>query len=292
MYWVSSSKQLMIKVCRSISGIPSHAIKRPGSPDFNPQHGGNPGWAARQVDELVPDKTTGQVTPRRMQCVCPLHAEARAWELKLIEKMLDRYPLVTGVHIEEPGYDKGNCVCDLCLQRLRTVYGPGVSISQMASGPQAEDLRCSGTTEFFRQLRSLVKIRNPGIILSTNGSFLWKFDRGLGRDWFHWAQLGWLDFYAPQIYTDDIDTFSQRTRKIITDLGAYCPVSVGIGVRYGGDQKTNSIKTRSSNQIDAARRIGAKGFVFFPGKALTVEYLAELKNGPFKEPANMPIEAK
>ncbi len=38
-------------------------------------------------------------------------------------------------------------------------------------------------------------------------------------------------------------------------------------------------------EIEVARQLGAKGIVLFHGKALTDEYLAALKAGPFKEPA-------
>jgi len=112
--------------------------KTPSSPEFNPQHKGNPEWASRRLDELVPDKTTGKIAPRARQNMCPLHAEARAWELKLIENMLDRYPLLTGIHIEEPGYTgKDNCVCDLCLTLFRSIYGLDEATAEEVNSPQA-----------------------------------------------------------------------------------------------------------------------------------------------------------
>lgn len=253
--------------------------KSPASPDFNSQHGGNPEWAARQMDELFADPATGKVRPRKMRNICPLHYDARKWQLNLLEMLLDRYPLVSGVHIEEPGYSgKGNCVCDLCIKVFKLVYG--YDLTTDINGEEAEDLRCTGTTEFMRQLHKRLIKKNSKAVLSTNGAWSWRSDRHSGRNWKHWAQVGWLRFYAPQVYTSDMGVFKSRTQATITDLGKDCPVAIGIAVRWGGGK--NSVET-VINQVETARKLGAQGIVFFHGKALTNELLQELKAGPFKE---------
>jgi hypothetical protein len=42
--------------------------------------------------------------------------EVRKYELDLIEKIIDRYPDIVGIHIEEPGFNWGAdyCHCDYC----------------------------------------------------------------------------------------------------------------------------------------------------------------------------------
>ncbi len=258
--------------------------KSANSPDFNPKHGGNPAWAARRIDELVPDKTTGKVVPRRMADVCPLHPEARQWQLNLIDKMLDLYPSLSGVHIEEPGYGyEGNCVCDLCLQLFKSIYG--FDETEDVNGPQAEDLKCMGTTDFMRQLREQIQKRNPKLVLSTNGGYSWRSDRRLGRDWGRWARLGWLDFYAAQVYTTNADAFRQRAQTVISDIGQDCAVFIGIAAEWSGGK--NTVET-VLKQIEIARQLGAKGIVLFHGKALTDEYLTALKARPFKGKAALP----
>lgn len=273
---VAHEKGLQVHLWYSFTNYKSR-----GSPEFNPKHGGSLQWAARRIDELVPDKVTNKITPRRMTDVCPLHSEAREWELNLIEKILDRYPLLSGVHIEEPGYRyNDDCVCDLCLQEFKSIYG--FDETKDVSGPQAEDLKSLGTSEFMRKLHESLRKRNPKLVLSTNGSFSWKSDRQLGRDWKHWAQLGWLDSYAAQIYTADITTFQTRTQTVISDLGKYCSVLIGIDVR---GKNTVEVVLK---EVDVARQLGAKGFVFFRGDVLTDEYLSALKAGPFKHAAILP----
>lgn len=258
--------------------------KSPISPDFNSMHGGNPEWAARQIDELVPNKITGKVVPRRMANVCPLHSEAREWELNLIKRMLERYPWISGVHIEEPGYSGvGNCVCDLCLRLFKSIYGFDETVD--VKGPQAEDLKCVGTTAFMRQLRAWLKGKNPKLVLSTNGGPSWQADRKSGRDWKHWAQRGWIDFYSAQIYTTNPEIFDARCQTIITDLRGDCLISIGIAAQWSGGK--NKVET-VVKQIEIARQLGAKGVLIFNEGALTDEYLTALKAGPFSQRSETP----
>lgn len=277
---VSQEKGLQVHIWWSFTGE-----KNPGSPEFNPAHNGNPAWASIHIDELNADGTPRGKLPKRMANLCPLHPEGRDWELKLIEKALKRYPSLSGIHIEEPGYvSSGYCVCDLCLKLFQQIYGfkglPDVN------GPQAEDLKCLGTTEFMRQLRKRMKERNPRLLLSANGAYSWRYDRRIGRDWKRWAEFKWLDFYVPQVYTSDLNAFRDYTQTTISDLGKNCPVAAGIAVKWG-QKGQNSIKT-ILKEIDIARQAGTKGIVILRGQFLTDEDLKALKSGPFKEPAALP----
>lgn len=255
--------------------------KSPRSPEFNPEHGGNPAWAARRV---LPAKTPGQppVVSAPMTDVCPMHPEARAWQIKLLEAMLERYPGIS-IHIEEPGFGyPGSCVCDLCQSLFRKIYG--TDLVESIHTPQAEDFRCLGTTELIRELRTKLASRTPRPCLSVNGGPLWRSDRQLGRDWKRWADLGWLDYYAAQNYTDDPDRFTQLTRGVLQDLQP-CPVFVGIGVKWSGGATPLPTVLQ---EIEQARKLGASGVVLFSATALTAEDLARLKAGPFRQPSLYP----
>ena len=263
--------------------------KSPESPEFNPKHGGDPAWAARRIDELVPDKATGQVVPRRMADLCVLHPGARDWELGLIDKVLDRYPLLAGIHIEEPGYGYGgNCVCDACRELFKTVHGREPAPEEI-DGPRAEDLKCIGTTDFFRRLRERMLKRNPKLILSVNGGPLWRVDRKLGRDWRRWAEEGWVDDYEGQVYTPSPAGFGKHVRTLIGDLGPSCPVAIGIGVKWSSG--SNTLET-VLKEVDIARESGAAGVALFSGTDLTDEILAALKAGPFKNPAELRLPVR
>ncbi|MEO5804780.1 MAG: family 10 glycosylhydrolase [Verrucomicrobiota bacterium] len=253
--------------------------KSPQSPEFNPKHGGDPAWAARSLTAFQ-----GKTNP--MTDLCPTHPEARQWELKQIESLLNRYANVSGIHIEEPGFGyPQSCVCELCRSLFKSIHGQ--DLEKNIDTARAEDFRCIGTTEFIRELRERMNQRNPKPILSVNGGPFWRNDRSLGRDWKHWAELGWLDYYAAQNYSCDLASFTSYTQTILGDMPAACPIFVGIGVKWSGGETALPVILQ---QIDYGRSRGAKGILFFSAKALTDEYLNALKVGPFKMPAIYPLK--
>jgi uncharacterized lipoprotein YddW (UPF0748 family) len=270
---------IQVQVWYSFTGY-----RGPESPEFNQKLGGNPAWAAHRITELVPDKTTGKVSPPRMLTICPLHPEGRRWQLRQLEALLDRHPTIDGIHIEEPGYDSlGNCVCDLCLKLFKNTYG--FPATNAVDGAEATDLKCLGTTAFMRQLGDMLKKRNPKLMLSANGWCDWRGDRVLGRDWGHWARMGWLDYFVPQIYTVNLNDFSSYLQITCRDLKPGCPVLAGIGVTWSGG--TNTLET-VLKQIETSRRLSADGVVLFAGGAISDAHLAALKAGPFRGTARLP----
>lgn len=261
--------------------------KTPGSPEFDPKQGGDPDWAAVRVDEREPDKS-GKTVKRRMADVCPAHPAARQWELDLLDKAIARYPLATGLHIEEPGYGyQDNCVCDICLQNYKQAGLGDAAHLPNVNTVVASNIKVKGTTAFMQQMRQRLLKRNRNLVFSTNGGFQLVRERLLGRDWGKWAQDGWLDYYGAQVYTTDVDVFEQRLGTAFQDIKRKCPVYAGIGVEWGA-KNTNTIQT-ALDEIAIARKLGAKGIILFHGKALTDAWLAALKAGPFKDPADLPV---
>ena len=216
-------------------GMPVHLwysftyYKSAQSPEFNAKQGGNPAWSAKRLEPG--GKLTAPMTD-----VCASNPDARQWQLKLIDQMVERYTNLAGIHIEEPGYGySGNCGCDLCQALFQQLYG--ASALDDINGPRSQDLKCIGTTDFIRQLRARLLQRNPKLVFSVNGGAAWQGDRTLGRDWRHWAQLGWLDYYAAQCYTDNHPYFSKLMKRVVLDVA---PTPVFAGVHIGSSAGTNS----------------------------------------------------
>ncbi len=258
--------------------------KTASSPEFNPRTKGNPQWAARRLDEFVPDSKTGKVVPRRMDCVCPQHPGARRWHIDTLSRALDRYPRVTGVHIEEPGYGYlGYCVCDLCREVFPKLHG--TPMEKAVNTPEAEDFATMGTGAFMRDLRNMLLKRNPKLIFSTNGGYNWRGDRRLGRDWARWARNGWLDFYLTQIYLQQMDAYRQRLSVTLKDLKGDCEVYAVVAFKWSGGQ--NTVDT-IVGQIEETRRLGVKGIGLFSAGSCTDELYERLRTGPFRKPAKLP----
>jgi len=259
------------------------------SPEFDPRLGGNPEWAARRIDEIIPDRTTGRPSPRRMDSVSPAIPEARAWQLNLISAALQRYSYLKGLHIEEPGYGTSGYDANAkFLELFRETYK--AEPTHNIDGPDSTELKARLTTQFMRNLRNILTERYPAITLSANGGFSWQADRRLGRDWMSWARMGWLGYYSPQIYQSNLDAFRTRAETVLRDLGPICPVYIGIGLAWSGGG--SNTKETALKQIDIARQAGAKGVIFFSGKSLTEDYFAALREGPFREAAVMPMLVK
>ncbi len=264
-------------------GMPTHIwysftyYKSAQSPEFDSKQGGNPEWSAKRFE------SNGKLSIP-MTDVCASNPEARQWQLKLIDQMLERYTNLAGIHIEEPGYGySGNCGCDLCRSIFKQLYG--ASELGDINGPRSEDLKCIGTTDFIRQLRTRSLKRNPKLILSVNGGAAWQGDRTLGRDWRHWAQFGWLDYYAAQCYTDNHAYFSKLVKQVVLDLS---PTPVFAGVHIRSSAGTNSVSS-ILKEIEIARECGVGGIILFSGSSLSGEHLDALKQGPFKVPASYPV---
>ena len=246
------------------------------SPEFNRGAGGDPTWASMSVEELGSEV-------RSMADCCPMHPAARKWELDLIQRMISRYPKLAGVHIEEPGYGYADrCVCDLC----RTVYQQTYQASLEAepTGERAADLKCLATTAFMRDLDQWRRQQGRSLSLSTNGGADWRGERKLGRDWARWARLGWLDFYAAQIYTTDEGEFSRLAAEVMKELQGDCPILIGVAAKWSnGENDAASI----AKQIERARRAGAQGVAIYHAAALSDKHLAALAAGPFRDAASL-----
>lgn len=253
------------------------------SPDFDPRVGGNHEWAARRIHELVPDPRTGKVNPRRWDDVCPLHPEARQWQLALLGKAFQRYPQLKGIHIEEPGYDGGQCVCDLCLKVFSEIYGK--PLPESIRSFQAEDFRAVGTTAFMSELYHLLQKDYPTFAFSANGDYDWPDDRRKGRDWASWAGLGWLNYYVPQVYMRDTVAFRRGLASAMKILSRRCATYAGIGVYWDGGANTPE---QIVSQIEASREMGAEGVVLFSGDHLSDELVDALVRGPFRSPVSLP----
>ena len=257
------------------------------SPDFDPRAGGDPGWAARHIYELLPDPRTGRLAPRRRGTeVCPLHPQARSWQLALLGKTFQRYPALKGIHLEEPGYASGECVCDLCLKVFAEIYGK--PLPESIRSFEADVFRTVGTTAFVSELYQLVRKSHPEFVFSANGDYDWPSDWKKGRDWASWAGLGWLDYYTPQVYMSDMVKFRRGLDSTMKVLGQRCATYAGIGVRWdGGSNSPNEIV----RQIEASREMGAEGTILFSGSSVSDELLRSLVGGPFRLPASLPGRA-
>lgn len=303
------------------NGLPVHLwysftdYRAAGSPDFDPEVGGDPDWAAVRIDELLQNYPTATSTARasvwehflkkpqwemdaidvplssqnRKHDVCPQHTGARQWQMRLLEDVLKRYRQLAGVHIEEPGYDyPGNCVCQHCRTMFRQLYGR--KLEEHLDSLEAQDFRCLGTSAFMTELYQMLRRNYPRLYFSANGGYDWRRERRLlGRDWARWVRMGWLDYYAAQVYTPNTEEFRERLSMVVKDVGKDGPVIAGVGIRWSGHPNGNIPTETVLREIEISRETGARGQVLFHAATIDQKMAQALRDGPYRSPASVPF---
>lgn len=197
--------------------------------------------------------------------ICLARPEARRFELDLLAGLIDRYPDLAGIHIEEPGYNWGQyCYCDYCKKLCREWYGIDIAADTAAARPLLDHLAASASTDFFVRLRQMLTAKRPQAFLSANGSGGAGADADwrIGRDWVTWARRGYIDFYVPQIYTGSVDEFTKGGLKTKEVLGN-CDLVTGLAVSWSGIYPKRQDPEVIKGQILAAEKVGAKGFAIY-----------------------------
>lgn len=99
------------------------------------------------------------------------------------------------------------------------------------------------------------------------------------QDWATWARNGWLDFLAPMTLTSAIKVVERDTRYMVGATYSKVPVYSGIFGPFNDNTAEHVLQ-----QIDAAKKAGAKGYVLFDTAHLTTRMLAALKAMQVPEP--------
>ncbi len=219
----------------------------------------HPDWAA--VDAKGSVSNSG---------ICLARPEVRALQLELLRKLVERYPEIDGIHIEEPGYSWGNyCYCDYCKKTFKDLFGIELKPGEAAEARHNWAAFCS--TDFMARLRAQLAAQRPSMMLSANGSAGKNPDWYLGRDWTTWARRGYLDFYVPQIYTESVDTFRKLLKETQVQVEPWCRVVPGMAITWSGiHPRRNKVET-IVGEIEAAREGGAPGFVIFHAATATAD---------------------
>ncbi|MCD6361409.1 MAG: family 10 glycosylhydrolase [Armatimonadetes bacterium] len=195
--------------------------------------------------------------------ICFVRPEVRQYELDAIAKIIERYPDLAGIHIEEPGHSWGDyCYCDYCHDLCLKWFGVDIREDKRAARPIVRNLAAFMSTDFFARLRQLVMDTRPELWVSANGSGGLNPDWYIGRDWATWARRGYIDFYVPQLYTRDVNVFISRAGQTASLLGNTALVT-GMAVSWSGIYPDRQDPEVLKAEIRAAREMGAAGFVVF-----------------------------
>lgn len=198
--------------------------------------------------------------------ICLNRPEVRQFELDLLRKVMAHYRDLAGIHIEEPGYNWGDyCYCDHCRQMFCALTGIEVADdadSRQKIKEEFHNFNAAFSSDFMIRLRDVMKQENPNLLFSTNGSPGVNSDWKLGRDWAGWAAHKVIDFYVPQIYTEDVTAFSQRAVQTKKTLGS-CVMVPGFAISWSSIYPKRLTKETLEGLVDAALAAEGKGYVVF-----------------------------
>jgi uncharacterized lipoprotein YddW (UPF0748 family) len=228
----------------------------------------------------------------------PIHPGAVAHLAAVVDDLVSQYDL-DGVHLDyvrypssEFDYSRGaltafrDAIAGELTPEERARYGARditdlVGLTEVRAAEWA-DFRRSRLNTLVMRLRTAVKTRKPGVVLSAavypdpaeaNGVRL--------QDWRMWLDNRLIDVVCPMAYTPDATIFASQIASV-RRLATGSPVWAGIGAyRLSTAQTVENIET--------ARRLGADGIVLFSYDSLTrpgtgLDYLSSVARAAFVAP--------
>ena len=192
--------------------------------------------------------------------ICFVRPESRQYQLDLLRRALERYPDLAGIHIEEPGHP--TCHCAYCAKLASEWLGLDIVADPAGTEASLRNLAAFMNGDFFARLRGMVNAMRPEVWLSANGSAGANPDWSIARDWPTWSRRGYIDFYIPQIYTEDVARFGKLLGDTQGVLGGSTMVA-GMAVSWTGIYPRRQDPQNIVAEIKTARQAGAKGFCVF-----------------------------
>ncbi len=222
--------------------------------------------------------------------LCPSNPKNRDLQVRLAVELVTKYR-VDGLQLDYMRYPGSDyCYCAGCRRRFEQQAGVHVEKwpddVQPAGryGSQFDAWRRQQIDDLVRDIATAVRGARPGLPLSAAVFVRWDLHRhSFGQDWVNWLRQGWVDFVCPMDYTSDMDTFRQWVSLQGEWIGDLAPWAVGIGPFA---TNTTLDVQAVADQIQIARRLGARGFVIFNYRpALALDYLPYLALGLTARPA-------
>ena len=195
--------------------------------------------------------------------LCPSNPVNQELELNTMVEVARKYD-VDGVHfyyIRYPG--NTGCYCERCHERFEATTGVTVeNWPEDLRSPELKDLwtqfRCDNISRLVEATAREVRAVRPHCKISAAVFGAYPASReGVGQDWVHWIQQGWLDFVCPMDYITEDANFAATVARQMEQVGGRVPLYPGIGAWRLGTAD------RVAGQVQIARQLGSDGFILF-----------------------------
>lgn len=198
--------------------------------------------------------------------LCPSNPDNLQYEKDALRELLQRYD-VDGVHLDYIRYkDSHACFCNGCRKRFEAHISNTVTrwpqdVQRLPLQPRFEVWRAGRVTRLVQDLSAFGRQLRPN--LEVSAAVYGRYPlcmRSVGQDWGQWLEKGWVDFICPMNYTEDMTRFTAWTREQTALPGGGSRILPGIGVTA---TESHLGAVAVLDQIEAARKAGAGGFVLF-----------------------------
>ncbi|HUS80821.1 MAG TPA: family 10 glycosylhydrolase, partial [Armatimonadota bacterium] len=214
----------------------------------------------------------------------------RDLEFDMMMELVENYH-PDGIHFDFMRYPDGRyCYCDRCRAKFQewaqvTVanwpddcYDGGELVGRY------RDWRRFLMTTMVERIAEGARERDPDIKISLaarssmSGSY-----EGDAQDWVTWAHEHYLDLLCPMDYTGSVDQLRDRVKPQVEAVAGAIPIYAGLGVSPGRSDSPVNL----SQQVVAARDLGADGFLIFALSPFSMAMLPDLKVGVTSQPVTV-----
>ncbi|MCD6361205.1 MAG: family 10 glycosylhydrolase, partial [Armatimonadetes bacterium] len=206
----------------------------------------------------------------------------RELEFNVMTEMVEKYD-VDGIHFDYMRYpSKYYCYCDRC--RAMFEEWAGVKVENWPDDcwdggkylKAFRDWRRMLQTSLVKRIAERARELDPDIKISLAArASVTGAPENDAQDWMTWARLGYLDMLCPMDYTSSVDVLRRKLEPQIEVIDGVIPVYAGIGV----SPTRSSSPVNLSQQIIAARELGADGFLLFALSQFTRNMLPAIAEG-------------
>lgn len=214
----------------------------------------------------------------------------RELEFNVMTELVEKYD-VDGIHFDYMRYpSKYYCYCDRCRQMFE--QWAGVRVERWPDDcweggkylKAYRDWRRMLQTSLVARIAERARALNPNIKVSLAArASVTGAPEDDGQDWPTWAHAHYLDMLCPMDYTSSVEVLRAKLQPQMEVIDGAIPVYAGIGV---GPTRSNS-PINLSEQIMAARELGADGFLLFSLTGFTRAMLPAIADGATSEPVTI-----
>jgi uncharacterized lipoprotein YddW (UPF0748 family) len=214
----------------------------------------------------------------------------RDLEFNMMIEFVEKYD-VDGIHFDYMRYpSKFYCYCDRC--RAQFEKWAGVTVENWPDDcwdggklvKQYREWRRHLQTSLVKRIADRARELDPeiGISLAARASMTGapEYD---AQDWMTWAHEGYLDLLCPMDYTSSVEVLRRKLEPQVEVIDGVIPVYAGIGV----SPSRSATPVNLSQQIVAARELGADGFLLFSLTQFTRDMLPAIAQGATATPVTI-----